>query len=106
MAKYLLKARYSAEGARGLLDEGGTARADVARKAVESVGGTLESFYYAFGDTDVFAVADLPDAASAAAVALTIGSSGKVGVETVVLLTPAEIDEASKRQTDYTPPGG
>ena len=106
MPKYLLKARYTAEGARGLLEEGGTARADVARKAVASVGGSLESYYYAFGDTDVFAIADLPDAAAAAAVALTIGSSGKVGVETVVLLTPAEVDEASKRRPDYTPPGG
>lgn len=106
MPKYLIKGRYSPDGARGLLDEGGTARAEAARKAVESVGGTLESFHFAFGETDVYAIADLPDAAAAVATALTIGSSGKVGVETVVLLTPVEVDAASKLKADYTPPGG
>ncbi|MEX2457797.1 MAG: GYD domain-containing protein [Actinomycetota bacterium] len=106
MPKYLIKGRYAAEGARGLLDEGGTARAEAARKAVESVGGTLESYYFAFGETDVYAIADFPDTAAVVATALTIGSSGKVGVETVVLLTPAEVDAASKLKADYTPPGG
>jgi uncharacterized protein with GYD domain len=105
MPKYLLKARYSVDGVRGLMKDGGTRRVEVARQAVESVGGSLESFYFAFGDTDVYAVADLPDVQAATAVSLTIGASGAVGVETVVLLTPAEVDEATKRQAEYSPPG-
>ena len=73
--------------------------------AAESVGGTLESFYFAFGDTDVFAVADLPDNAAAAALALSVTAAGGATVRTVVLLTPEEIDAATNQKVQYTPPG-
>ena len=66
MSKYLVKANYTAEGLKGLMAEGGTKRREAATAAFESVGGEVESFYYAFGDTDVVGVCDLPDAASAA----------------------------------------
>ncbi len=106
MPKYLIEAVYTADGAKGLLDKGGTARRKAVEAAAKSVGGSLEHFYFAFGDTDVFAVVDLPDHASAAALALTVSSSGGVEATTKVLLTPEELDAASRSSTDYRPPGG
>lgn len=105
MPKYLLKASYTAEGTKGLLKDGGSKRRLAAKTLVESLGGKLESFYFAFGETDVFAIADLPDAASAAATALTIGATGAVQGNITVLLTPEELDQAAKKSATYTPPG-
>ncbi len=105
MPKYLFKGRYSVEGARGLQAEGGTARREAVRAVVEGAGGTLEAYYFAFGDVDVYAIADLPDNAAATAVSLTIGTSGAAGVETVALLAPEEVDAAVKIHPNYRPPG-
>lgn len=105
MAKYLFEVNYTADGVRGLMSQGGSARVAAAKAAVESVGGTLETFYFAFGDTDVYAIGDLPDAATAAAFALTITASGAVTCRTVALLTPEELDAASAVQVGYRPPG-
>jgi uncharacterized protein with GYD domain len=87
------------------VSKGGSARQAAARAAVESVGGALETMYFAFGSTDVFAIAELPSNAAAAAVALTVGASGGATVSTVVLLSPEEIDEATQTGVQYTPPG-
>ena len=107
MAKYLIKATYSVQGAKGLMSKGGTARRDALTEAISSVGGTMEAFYFAFGADDVYVIADLPDHSSAAAVSLTAGAAGGLaGLSTVVLITPEEIDEASKRSPHYVPPGG
>jgi uncharacterized protein with GYD domain len=105
MANYLITASYSSEGVKGLLKAGGTARVDMVRKSIEGLGGKIQSFYFAFGDTDVFVIAELPDNVAAAAIGLAVSASGLVAAKTTVLLTPAEIDEAAKRQVDYTPPG-
>jgi uncharacterized protein with GYD domain len=105
MAKYLIHANYVGEGIKGLLKEGGSSRRAAAEKVVASVGSTLESFYYAFGDTDLFAVVDMPDHASAAAASLVVNASGAVTVKLTVLMTPEEIDEAAKKTSDYRPPG-
>jgi uncharacterized protein with GYD domain len=106
MAKYLLKVSYSSEGIKGVITNGGTARVTAVEKAVSGVGGSLESFYFAFGGDDVYVVVDLPSAAAAVAVAGTVGASGAVSkYETVVLLTPAEVDEARNIGVDYAPPG-
>lgn len=104
MAKYLWQANYVGEGLKGLLKEGGTGRRAVVEKAVSSMGGKLEAFYYAFGETDVYAIADMPDNVSAAAFALTIKVSGFT-LKTIVLLTPEEIDQAIKKTPTYRPPG-
>ena len=69
------------------------------------MGGTLEAFYYAFGEDDVFAIVDLPDNVSTAAFALTVNRSGAVTVKTTVLLTPEEVDQVTKKSIDYRPPG-
>ena len=105
MAKYMLKVNYTADGARGLIKDGGSKRRSVAQKAVESVGGRVESFYFAFGDTDAYLLADLPDAASAAAIALTVGAGGGAAVRTTVLMTPEEVDAAARKSPMYAPPG-
>jgi uncharacterized protein with GYD domain len=105
MPKYLVKASYATEGVKGVVKEGGSSRRDTVAKVIEGLGGTMESFYFAFGDDDVYATADLPDNVAAAAIALAVNSSGAVNAKTVVLMTPEEIDEASKRTVDYRPPG-
>jgi uncharacterized protein with GYD domain len=50
MPKYLVSVSYSAEGAKGVRQDGGTKRREVAGHAVESVGGKIEAFYFCFGD--------------------------------------------------------
>ena len=105
MPKYLFQASLSPEGVAGVLAEGGTARRATVAKAVETLGGTLESFYFAFGDADVVGVMDLPDNATAAAFAMEVSSSGRVEVSTTVLLTPEEIDQASTKKSGYRAPG-
>ena len=105
MPKYLLQVTYTAEGAKGVLKDGGSKRRAAAKALVESVGGKLESMYFAFGDKDVFAIVDVPDAAGMAAAALVIGASGTTTCQTTVLLTPEEVDQAAKKSTSYTPPG-
>jgi uncharacterized protein with GYD domain len=105
MPKYLLQASYSAEGAKGLLKDGGSKRRAAAKTMVESLGGKIDCFYFAFGETDVVAVVDMPDAVSAAAASMAIGASGAVEGHITVLLTPEEIDQAAKKSPKYTPPG-
>lgn len=105
MPKFLIEASLTAQGVKGVQSEGGTSRRTAVTKAVESAGGQLESFYFAFGDRDVYVVADFPDNASAAAMALAVNSSGAVATRTVVLLTPEEVDAAAKSSVDYRAPG-
>ena len=106
MPKYMIKASYSSEGIKGVLKEGGSGRVSAIEQVVSAAGGTLETAYFAFGGSDVYAIADLPDNASAAAIAATVGAAGALSsYETVVLLTPAEIDEAVKKTISYRPPG-
>ena len=106
MPKYLFKASYTLEGVRGLQKEGGTARKAAVERAIKSVGGTLESMHFAFGDADTVLIADMPDNATAAAISLIAGAAGGASVTTTVLLTPEEMDAAVQKQADYTPPGG
>jgi uncharacterized protein with GYD domain len=106
MPKYLVQASHIGEGIQGLRKEGGSARREAVQKACSSVGGKLEAFYYAFGETDVVAILDLPDNVTAAGLALLIASSGRVEIQTTVLLSPEEVDSAVKVGGDYRPPGG
>jgi uncharacterized protein with GYD domain len=105
MAKYLFQVSYTAQGAKGLVEGGGTRRRAAAEHAAQSVGGKIESFYFAFGDADAFVIADLPDHASASAVSLAVGASGGGHCKTIVLMTPEDVDQATKKSVKYTPPG-
>lgn len=65
----------------------------------------MESFYYAFGDYDVYGIADMPDNVSSVAFSMMINASGAVQGKTIVLLSPKEIDQANKKIVDFRPPG-
>jgi uncharacterized protein with GYD domain len=103
--KYLIKVSYTPEGARGITKEGGTSRRDYIDKLLKNSGGTLESFYFAFGEDDAFVICDMPDNVTAASIGLTVNSSDAVHLSTVALLTPEEVDEATRKTVDYRPPG-
>jgi uncharacterized protein with GYD domain len=105
MPKYLVQANYVGEGLRGLLKEGGSSRRAVVEKLYQSVGGRVEAFYYAFGDTDLFVIGDVPDNVSAAALSLIVNAAGAATVKVTVLLTAEEIDAAAKKTATYRPPG-
>jgi len=105
MPKYMVQASYVGEGLKGLIKEGGTKRREEVAKVIESMGGKLESFYYAFGDYDVVGVAEMPDNVSSVAFSLMINASGVISAKTTVLLNPEEIDQATKKVVDYRPPG-
>lgn len=105
MAKYLVQSNYTVDGLNGLLKDGGTGRREAIEKAVASVGGKVESYYFAFGDTDVFAIFDFPDNITAAAVSLIVTATGASKPKITVLLTPEEVDAATKITADYRPPG-
>ena len=105
MARYLIEASYTREGLQGVLKEGGSGRRDAIGKLLADLGGSLESFHFAFGATDAYVIVDVPDNVTAAAIGLTVGASGAVKTKTVVLLTPEELDAATKKTVAYRPPG-
>ncbi len=105
MAKYLFQVSYTAAGTQGLLKEGGTARRALLEQITKNLGGSLEAFYYAFGDVDVFVIADLPNDATAAALSLSVSSWGTVTIKTTSLISPETIDEATKIDVGYRPAG-
>ena len=105
MSKYLVQASYTVEGLKGLLKDGGSKRREVVEQLAKGLGGTLEAFYYAFGDDDIFAIIDLPDNVSATATSLVINAAGAAKMKLTVLLTPEEVDQATKKTVDYRPPG-
>lgn len=106
MPKYLIIGSYTAEGAKGVLKEGGTRRKQAATEVIASVGGTLQDFYLGFGSDDFYVIADLPDHAAVTAASLTVGASGTSRLRTVVLITPEEVDAATKLAPQFRPPGG
>jgi len=105
MPKFLIKASYATEGIRGLLKEGGTGRRAAVQKFIESVGGKMESFYFAYGESDAYLIVDVPDAATGIAVSLAVNASGVVHISTIPLITPEEMDAASKKSVAYRAPG-
>jgi uncharacterized protein with GYD domain len=105
MPKYLFEADYLSEGMNGLLKEGGSRRRAAVDELFKSLGGTVEAFYYSFGDEDVFIIGDLPDNASAAALIIKINAAGVTTCKMTALLTAHEIDEAIKKTSIYRPPG-
>ena len=109
MPKYLGRASYTVEGLKGLLKEGGVSRREAVAKAIESLGGTLEAFYFAFGDTDVYYIADYPDNATATATSIVGNAAGTSKTTITVLVTPEEVDQATdlakEKMGVYRPPG-
>lgn len=105
MAKFMVKAKYNADGARALMKEGGSGRVAAVTKATKAIGGKVESFYFAYGGDDAFVIVDVPDEASALALSLAVNASGSVTLELVSLITPKQMDEAAKITVKYRAPG-
>jgi len=105
MPKYLFQGSYTETGLKGLIKEGGTKRREALKQAVESAGGKLEAFYFAYGDNDVYFIVDNPDNVSAITGSLISNASGTVRLKTTVLITPEEMDQAVKKTMDWRPPG-
>ncbi|MGB2567638.1 GYD domain-containing protein [Micromonospora citrea] len=105
MSRFLLRSTYTADGLKGLAGDGGSRRAEVVRKMVEDAGGRLESMYFAFGEDDTYVVCELPDHPTAASLAIAIGAAGGLRVQVTPVLTPEEVDEATRRMAAYSPPG-
>ena len=105
VAKFLVKASYTVEGVKGVQSAGGVSRREAVARMAEGLGGSLESFYFAFGDTDAYVVLDLPDNRTAAAASIAVNATGAAACEVIVLLTPEDVDEAARMSVDYRPPG-
>jgi len=105
MSKFLLRASYLADGVAELLRDGGNDRRAIIEGLIESVGGTVEAFYFGLGDGDVYAIADFPDNATAIAVSASVDASGAVDVTVVPVVTPEEVGEARQMAVATTPPG-
>ncbi|HSP53609.1 MAG TPA: GYD domain-containing protein [Cryobacterium sp.] len=105
MSKYLFEANYVGDGIKGLLREGGTSRREALVAALKSVGGAVECFYYAFGETDVLGVIEIPEPSDAAALSLMINSTGSVTVRLKPLLTVEDLDAAARKTPEYRAPG-
>ena len=105
MPKFLIKASYTADGARGLMKEGGTSRRTVVEQLLKGVGGRLEAFYFAYGDADAYIITEVPDAAAGLAISLAVNASGAVHLTTIPLITPEEMDAVAKKSVAYRAPG-
>lgn len=105
MPKYLIKVCYTAEGTRGLLKEGATARRSAIQKLIEGVGGRLEAFYFAYGEDDAYVTIDMPDATAGLALSMAVNASGAVRLVSIPLITPEEVDAACRKTVPYRAPG-
>ena len=105
MPRYLSLGSYTVEGVKGVLKEGGTGRRKAVESAIQAMGGHMEAYYFAFGEHDVVVISELPDNVTAAALSMGIASTGTVGVKTTVLLTPEELDKATKKTLSFRPAG-
>ena len=105
MPKYLIKVSYTVEGVKGLLKDGGSKRREAAEQALKSAGGAVEAFYFAFGETDAFVIVDAPDHVTVSAASLAVNATGAVHTETIVLMTPEELDRAVQKTVKYRAPG-
>src|ERR1700729_938723 len=105
MPKYMVHATYTAEGAKGILKSGGTARRKAVETLLASLGGRLEAFYFSFGHDDAIMIIDLPDQVAATAIALAVSASGTIQTRSTVLITPEEMDQATKKEIHFHPPG-
>ncbi|MBB3082903.1 GYD domain-containing protein [Geodermatophilus sabuli] len=104
MPRFLIIGNYAPVGAKAIMSAGGTARRSAIEKMLSDVGGRVETFDFAFGTDDVYAIVDLPDQKTAAAVSLTINASGVAATRTIVLMTPEEVDRVGQVHANYQPP--
>jgi uncharacterized protein with GYD domain len=105
MTAYLVQFSYTEQGLKGLIKEGGSKRREATEQLIKSLGGNLIAYYFGFGEYDGFTIIELGDNVDAAAAALIVGASGAVKTKTTVLMTPEEVDRATKKSGTYRAPG-
>ena len=104
MPKYLIQGSYNTQGLTGLIEKGGSSRRDAAQQIVTEMGGTLEAFYFCFGADDFIVIVDVPSNVAMTTVALTAIDSGELRSRVTVLLTPEEVDQATKTKPVFRAP--
>jgi uncharacterized protein with GYD domain len=103
--KFFIVASYTSEGAKGVLKTGsGTDRKQMTETMIHELGGKMEAYYY-ISNCDAYVICELPDSASAAAIALTIKASGMGSISVTALLEAEEVDKATKLAVKYRHPG-
>lgn len=105
MGKYMFQASYTQSGLQGMIKEGAASRKEFLEKMVANLGGSVETFSWAFGDVDLVVIAELPDDTTAAAVSLAVASAGVASIKTTVLIDAATMDAAAQKNTGYRAPG-
>ena len=105
MPKYLYHGSYTDKGLKGLLKDGGSKRVKVTKKAIESLGGKMEAYYFALGGSDFFIILEAPDNVAAITGSMVANASGTVKVNITALVSPEEVDLASKQTMKWSPPG-
>lgn len=105
MPKYLIQARYTPEGLRGLAKDKASGRKAAVQAAVKGLKGKLETFYFTFGSDDAVIIVDAPDNITAAALSMSVGATGVVSLRTTPLLTVDEVDQALALPSKYRAPG-
>jgi uncharacterized protein with GYD domain len=105
MAAYMVQFSYTEQGAKGLIKEGGSKRREATEQLIKSLGGKLVAYYFAFGEYDGIAIVEGVDNIDVAAAALLVGASGAVRTKTTVLMSPDEVDKATRKSGNYRPPG-
>ena len=105
MAKFLWQVSYTQAGMKGVMKEGGTSRQTAIEKLAQNMGGSIDAFYFAFGEDDVILIGDFPSNVDVAAVAMNVAATGAASIKTTVLLTPEEVDEATRKTVEYRAPG-
>ena len=106
MPKDMFSGSYTIEGVAGGLSEGVSARRDEAARIAEMLVGTLEAYYWCYGDTDFMCIMDVPDSAKIAKLALHIGASGTFSGNLTPLITVEEMDDICNADIgDFRLPG-
>jgi uncharacterized protein with GYD domain len=105
MPRYLIEGSYTGDGTKGLVLEGGSRRRETVTKMIEEMGGSVEAFYYTFGERDVIVICSAPDDTTVLALSMAVNQTGKVRITTHPLLTVEDVDAAAKKTVAYRPPG-
>lgn len=105
MPKYLYHGSYTDKGLKGLMKDGGSKRMKITKKAIESLGGKMEAYYFALGGTDFFIILEAPDNVRAITGSMVANASGTVKVSITALVSPEEVDKAVKQTMNWKPPG-
>lgn len=109
MAKYAVTGGYTADAWAKMIENPGD-RVAAITKALETLGGKLDSFYWSFGDDDFLGVIEVPDDTAAAAFSVAVGSSGSLrNLRTIKLISLDEgrkvLEKAKATKAVYAPPG-